>query len=83
MNNMQRTIRINFATDKVKRTGAGGLQLRGAIMKIGSFPYWYGTEEVLEDIPAEELFRPETIESARNIPLTNDHPDVMVDPENW
>jgi hypothetical protein len=52
-------------------------------MKVGSFPYWYGSEEVLEDIPAEELFRPETIESARNIPLTNDHPEVMVDPENW
>lgn len=59
----------------IEETGEGYLKLKGIIAKPGIYPYIENGVVVRELVPPEELFSPETIQSADGVPLTDDHPE--------
>ena len=69
-----------FNIDKVKKKldSNGFLRIFGFAAKVGPLVYNDGTEFVSED----ELFNQDSMDSIIGVPLTNDHPDAMVNGDN-
>lgn len=68
---------------KVTRTDEGFIFAEPVIAKVGVLTYMTQTGPRNEFVSPEELFHPDSIASARMMPLTDNHPDkLMVTPEN-
>lgn len=83
----QRRLRFNLASinpEKVKTNAQGGIVVDGVVIKTGVF--LYETEdggEVREYLPASELFKDGVMDTLMGAPVTNEHPDRMITPENF
>jgi hypothetical protein len=68
---------------KVTRTDEGFLFAEPVIAKVGVLTYMTKDGPRNEFVSAEELFHPDSLDSAKMMPLTDLHPDkVMVTPDN-
>jgi hypothetical protein len=83
---MNKLKRINFADidpAKIRYNDSGGIEIEGVIIKAGVFKYNLGRTTVSEWIPEEELAAAGTMSTLKVIPLTNEHPEDMVNAENF
>ena len=65
------------------RTAEGFLTGRAIVTSIGVFTYKYSDGTVLRELRLpEEVFAPESLETMKLKPVTNEHPDGFVTPEN-
>lgn len=65
------------------RTAEGFLTGRAIVTSIGVFTYEYSDGTVLRELRLpEEVFAPESLETMKLKPVTNEHPDGFVTPEN-
>lgn len=82
---------LRFDIAQVEKTGEenGFLRAKVTLAKAGVFPYMYPDGKLrFEAKLPEELFSTETINSAKNAPITEDHPPVsdsdgLVTPNNY
>jgi len=78
-------IRLDFGKVRtVERTPQGGLRVPAFLTRTGIFVYKRadGTES-RELRPPEEVFSPESMASLRGAPVTELHPPVLINAENW
>lgn len=69
--------------EKMKRTEEGFLQGIACVTNIGIFPYMLADGSLRYELRLpEEVFAEESLETLKGKPLTDDHPDVKVDPKN-
>jgi len=84
---VEKRLRFNFAhirKNKIRQTAQGGIVVEGAVIRTGVFVYQ--TEDggvVREYLPASELFRKASMDTLKGAPVTNEHPDEMISPENF
>lgn len=72
-----------WMTTPFQRTAEGFLTGRAIVTSIGVFTYQYADGSVLRELRLpEEVFAPESLETMKLKPVTNEHPDGMVTPEN-
>lgn len=72
-----------WMTEPFTRTAEGFLSGRAIVTSIGVFTYKYADGTILRELRLpEEVFSPESLESMKLKPVTNDHPDGMVTPDN-
>lgn len=77
-------IRFDRGTlSKVKYTGAGALRVPVSISRPGDLQYYTPDGVVIESRPKEEAFAEDSVQSLEGLPVTWDHPDGYVTPENW
>ena len=73
----------SWMTTKFTRTTEGFLTGRAIVTSIGVFTYQYADGTVLRELRLpEEVFASESLESMKLKPVTNQHPDGFVTPEN-
>lgn len=74
----------SFMEEKFKKTDQGYLKGRAIITNVGVFSYFNpDTGEVIRELrPPEEVFDSESMRSFEMLPVTDKHPDVLVDAEN-
>lgn len=73
----------SWMTTKFTRTTEGFLTGRAIVTSIGVFTYQYADGTVLRELRLpEEVFALESLESMKLKPVTNQHPDGFVTPEN-
>lgn len=66
----------SWMTTKFTRTTEGFLTGRAIVTSIGVFTYQYADGTVLRELRLpEEVFAPESLESMKLKPVTNQHPD--------
>lgn len=77
--------RYDYAQNlKFERTEQGGMRAQGALTRVGLFRYRRKDGSIrVEYRPAEEVFNPESIASLEDAPITDMHPDEMVNGENF
>lgn len=72
-----------WMTTPFTRTAEGFLSGRAIVTSIGVFTYQYADGTVLRELRLpEEVFSVESLESMKLKPVTNQHPDGLVTPEN-
>lgn len=70
--------------EKFKETPEGFLQGRAVLTNVGVFPYLRADGTVSMELrPPEEVFKQESMDSAKGKPFTDEHPTELVTPENW
>jgi uncharacterized protein len=76
--------RYDACSYKKKRyTENGFLEVDCYATKVGIFEYKYADGTTVRELkPAEEIFEQYAMDSFKNIPVTNDHPPVFVNPAN-
>lgn len=69
----------------LEKTGDTGLFVRatGRINGVGLYEYSNGHETWNELRLPEYVFSPETLHAWEMMPITNDHPDKFITPDNW
>lgn len=66
-----------------KKDGNGNLRGKAAVTNVGVFSYRLPDGRIRRELrPPEEVFHPDSIESLRMVPFTDDHPTEKVSPEN-
>lgn len=71
-------------TSKVTRTPQGGVRLDAALTRTGVFTYRdHEGRSWREYRPAEEVFRDDSLATLEAAPVTELHPEKMVDAETW
>lgn len=81
-----RVHRQDFAgsTSKVTRTPQGGLRLDAAITRVGVLTYTDTAGKTWREYkPADEVFRPDSLATLEGAPVTELHPEKLVDGANW
>src|SRR5690606_32557934 len=69
--------------DKGELTTQGFLRVPAYLTRTGVFTYRTTDGKVLKELRhPDDVFHPDSIESLKMAPLTNDHPKEMVTPEN-
>lgn len=72
-----------WMTTPFTRTTEGFLMGRAIVTSIGVFTYQYADGSVIRELRLpEEVFSPESLETMKLKPVTNEHPDFLVTPEN-
>lgn len=71
-----------YLTKNFERTSEGFLKGRAVITSVGVFTYSDNKGQHTELRLPEEVFAPESVQSLKLKPLTNDHPKEVVTPEN-
>lgn len=72
-----------WLTVPFKKTPEGYLKGRAIVTNTGVFVYSDGNGGVVRELrPPEEVFNPDSLESLKMKPVTNDHPSVLVDSSN-
>ena len=72
-----------WMTTPFVRTAEGFLTGRAIVTSIGVFTYQYSDGTVLRELRLpEEVFSPESLDTMKLKPVTNEHPDGFVTPEN-
>lgn len=72
-----------FLTDEVYKTPEGFLKTRAIVTNTGIFKYLTKDGKILLELrPPEEVFKEESINSLKNIPITDNHPNVLVNSDN-
>lgn len=62
----------------------GSLQGKAVATNVGVFSYLNSDGSIRRELrPPEEVFDPQSTDSLRHCPVTNDHPDGFVTPENY
>ncbi len=73
----------SWMTTPFQRTAEGFLTGRAIVTSIGVFTYQYADGTTLRELRLpEEVFSPASLETMKLKPVTNQHPDGMVTPEN-
>lgn len=73
----------SYMNEPMVRDTNGFLKGRAIATNVGVFPYITEDGTVLYELrPPEEVFDEDSTKSLENIPMTNDHPPVMLTPEN-
>jgi len=67
---------------KFVKTDEGYLRGRAIITNIGVFPYNHDGKTIYELRLPEEVFSPDSLETLKLIPVTNNHPKVKVNADN-
>jgi hypothetical protein len=82
---MADVVRIDYGTvSNIRRTPQGGLDVDARIAKAGVLRYRDDKgNEWGELVPPEELFKPESLATLRNAPVTVNHPPSLVTPANY
>jgi uncharacterized protein len=76
-------LRFDQMPIKAERDGNGFLVAPAAFTRVGVFYYVNDDGSVRAELRlAEEVFSPETLASLQMLPVTNDHPPEMVNPQN-
>lgn len=81
-----RVHRQDFAgsTSKVTRTPQGGLRLDAAITRVGVLTYTdVNGKSWREYKPADEVFKADSLATLEGAPVTELHPEKLVDGANW
>lgn len=83
-NDSKGVLRYDFGTlGKATQTGAGALRLPATLTRTGVFEYETAEGTRREYRSPEEVFNPESVESANGVPVTILHPDALcVDSSN-
>lgn len=72
------------AATKVTRTPQGGLRLDAAVTKVGVLTYRdHNGKSWREYKPADEVFRADSLATLEGAPVTELHPEKMVDGDTW
>ncbi len=72
-----------FLEEKLGKTDEGFLKGRAIVTNIGVFSYMQADGTIKRELrPPGEVFAPESLDTIKMKPMSNDHPDVMIDPEN-
>ena len=69
-------------TDKITRTSEGYLKGRAIVTNTGIFNYLVNGKVIKELRDNDEVFKSESLESLKNKPITDNHPDVMINSDN-
>lgn len=70
--------------EKFKETPEGFLQGRAVLTNVGVFPYLRADGTISMELrPPEEVFKQESMDSAKGKPFTDEHPTELVTPDNW
>lgn len=73
----------DWMTTPFTRTAEGFLKGRAIVTSIGVFTYQYADGTVLRELRLpEEVFASESLDTMKLKPVTNEHPDGFVTPEN-
>jgi len=73
----------NWATAPFTKTPEGYLKGRACVTQIGVFPYFMSDGTIIHELRCpEEVFKKESVDSLKLLPLSNDHPDFKVTSEN-
>lgn len=72
----------SFNYKKLEKTDEGYLVGRAVATTVGVFPYMEDGETIYELRAGKEVFNPESVQSLSDVPLTDDHPAVLVDAVN-
>lgn len=83
---MERVHRCDFvgATSGVKRTPQGGIRLDARITRVGVLTYQDHTGKSWREYkPAEEVFKADSLATLEGAPVTELHPDKLVDGATW
>ncbi len=74
----------NHMEEKFKRTPEGFLKGRAIVTNVGVFPYKTGDGAVRYELrPPEEVFNHDSINTLKNVPLGNEHPNEgIIDVDN-
>jgi hypothetical protein len=86
MSASERVHRRDFAgaATKVTRTPQGGLRLDAAITRVGVLTYQDHTGKSWREYkPAEEVFRADALATLEGAPVTELHPEKLVDGDTW
>lgn len=67
---------------KPRRTADGALVVDAILTRTGVFTYYVDGKPFREYRPADEVFDAESMASFEGVPVTDDHPSVMVDATN-
>lgn len=74
----------DFMQEKFVMTPEGFLNGRAIVTNIGVFPYLNEDGSIRYELrPPEEVFDRASLDSLKMKPLTNDHPDVLVNADNY
>lgn len=72
-----------WMTEPFTRTAEGFLSGRAIVTSIGVFTYKYADGQILRELRLpEEVFSQASLDSMKLKPVTNEHPDSMVTPDN-
>jgi len=72
------------ATSGVKRTPQGGIRLDARITRVGVLTYQDHTGKTWREYkPAEEVFKADSLATLEGAPVTELHPDKLVDGATW
>lgn len=72
-----------FDASQVQYTSQGYLRVPGAITSVGVFPYQRADGSIIHELrPADEVFKADSLASFQSLPITNNHPSVMLDSVN-
>lgn len=82
---LQRATRYDVGRlDKFERTAGGGLRIPASVSRIGIQVYQDADGNTIRELrPPEEVFDAASVASIEDAPVTDLHPDGMVDPSNW
>lgn len=81
----QRVTRIDVGRlDKFERTPSGGLRIPADLTRVGVLNYRGPDGSVFRELrPVEEVFDAQSIASLEDAPVTDLHPETMVNTANW
>jgi len=81
---MAKIVRFDFGTPvSFKRDDNGFLQAQATLTRTGVFYYVNADGSVRAELRVEdEVFNPETLASMKMLPVTNEHPPEMLNPQN-
>jgi hypothetical protein len=84
---LERKVRFNLSSidpNKIKTNALGGIVVDGVVIRTGVFEYETENGDVVREwLPREELFRDNVLKTLEGVPVTNEHPDTMISPENF
>jgi len=69
--------------DGYQITSQGFMVVDANLTRSGVFDYYEGGKLIREYRPPEEVFKDDSIESMKFVPLTKLHPDEMITADNW
>lgn len=76
------SINFEFRTDSFKLTAQGYLKLKAYATRTGIFKYANNGKIVSEYRPAQEVFKADSLETLKNLPLTRLHPPEFLNADN-
>lgn len=68
---------------KIEKTPQGFVRLPAFVTRVGVFKYKKPDGSIVRELrPPDEVFSPKSLETLKLIPVTNDHPTVLVNADN-